>query len=207
MKNLLEQNFISHYGLHTGITVDVVTTTDAEFELKDDAQLVHPSGQGIAKYKNKNQKEVSVINYEMCLKALPQPFQQNKENCDLIVYTSDKTYFFLNELTDTNPVYIYPYTNTKGHRPGKEQKARNQLRQTIEILIKVPAISQYINLCTMKYCCFFNKQTYTPQSINALQAFNKLNSQMTNGFNLSDSDIESFGFEFWVYSGNQTCSL
>jgi hypothetical protein len=207
MKNLLEQDFISHYGLGINVTANVVATSVVEFDLNDDSQLVYQPGQGIAKYKNTTKKTVNVINYETYFKSLPSPFQQNKENCDLIVFTSDNTCFLLNELTDTAPDYTLPFTNTHGRNIGKEQKARSQLRQTIEILINVSAISQYINSYTVKRCCFFNKQSYIPQSINALQAFNRLNSQMPCGFNLSDQHIDALGFDFWVYSGNQVCSI
>jgi hypothetical protein len=50
MKNLLESDFISHYSLTASVTVNTVSTTDADFELVDDATLIYPSGRGIAKY-------------------------------------------------------------------------------------------------------------------------------------------------------------
>ena len=101
MKNLLEHNFISHYGLATNVSVNVVSTTDVKFDLKDDLILVYPSGAGTAKYSNPNLKEVNIVNYESFFKSLPQTFQDKKCNCDLIVYTSDNQYFLLNELTKT----------------------------------------------------------------------------------------------------------
>ena len=209
MKNLLEQDFISHYGLSIKVTVNVGATSKVDFDLDDDSQLVYQRGQGMAKYKNTTKKTVNVINYEAFFKSLPHPFQQNKENCDLIVFASDNTCFFLNELTNTAPGYTLPFKNARGQNIGKEQKARSQLRQTIEILIKISTISQYINSFTVKRCCFFNKQSYIPisQSINALQAFNRLDSQMPCGFNLPDQHIDALGFDFWVYSGDQVCAL
>ncbi|MDR3244951.1 MAG: hypothetical protein LBT50_00790 [Prevotellaceae bacterium] len=148
MKNLLGKNFVSHYELTASITVNVVSTSDKQFDLKDDDALVYPFGNGIAKYENPTRKEVNVINYESFLKSLPQSFQQSKKNCDLIVYTTDKQYFLLNELT-----------NTSKNKSKKQEKAILQMLQVLNDLLAVPSINEYIQQHKEKRCCFFNKNT------------------------------------------------
>jgi hypothetical protein len=196
IKNLLEQDLISHYGLPKGTVVNVVATTDTEFDLVDDSQLVYQSDMGIAKYQNQSQKNVLVANYERFFKALPQSFQQNRENCDLIVCTSDNTCFFLNELTDTNK-----------KKSRKESKAISQMVQSLSVIMGVPAINLYIQRHTDKRCCFFNKRFQAPRHINATLAFNRKPAHYKNGFNINCSEIEALGFEFWEYSGDQICSM
>ena len=205
MVNLLEHNFISHYGLTASVPVDVVFTTDADFDLKDDAVLVYPSGAGIAKYSNPHRKGVNVINYEHFIDSLPITFQKGKEKCDLIVYISDLSYFILNELTNTLPKYIPDFTLTDGTpRIGKRNKAISQLRQTLKDISNVPDIDCFIKQHSTKHCCFFNTQTHAPVGIIATVAFSRLSSIIPNGYKISNPDIESYGFELWEFSGNQT---
>jgi hypothetical protein len=104
MKHLLGKDFTAHYALAVAASVNVVSTSDAAFDLVDDARLVFPSGEGIAKYANPCRKEVNVIHYELFFKSLPQPFQDGKKSCDLITYTSDNQHFLLNELTNTKSI-------------------------------------------------------------------------------------------------------
>jgi len=193
MKNLLEHNFISHYGLAASVIVDVVSTTDADFDLNDDAVLVYRSGTGIAKYSNPRRKEVNIINYETFFKSLPQSFQDNKNNCDLIVYTSDNQYFLLNELTE------------KGKKKGKKRTlAIEQMLQVLREISDVSEIKLFIEQHSVKQCCYFNKKTQSPSNkITAPATFGRLSDIAPHGFEMSNSEIESLGFELWEFSGSQ----
>jgi hypothetical protein len=208
MKNLLERDFIAHYGLAARVTVNVVSTTNTNFDLKDDAVLIYSSGTGTAEYSNPSYKEVNVISYETFFKSLPQTFQNNRKNCDLIVYTSDKQYFLLNELTDTNPQYVPDFTLADGTpRIGKRNTAILQLEQTLQCISDVPEIDDFIKRYTIKHCCFFNKQTHAPAGIIAVVAFSRLSAIVPNGYKMSNPEIESYNFELWEFSGTQTYLL
>jgi hypothetical protein len=197
MKNLLEHDFVSHYKLTANVTVNVVFTTDTDFDLIDNAKLVCPSGQGTAKYNNSSRKEVNVISYDNFITSLPYSFQKGKERCDLIVYTSDSSYFILNELTKTQLQYVFK----------KKDKAISQLKQTLKDIFDVPQINRFIKRCTTKHCCFFNKPPTSPTDINAPTAFNRLFSISPNGINTPNPDIEAWGFEFWEFYDDQTYLL
>ena len=206
MKNLLEKDFIEYHNLAGNPVVDIVSTNDKNFDLKDDDTLVYPFGNGVAKYKNPNKKTIYVINYEKFFKSLPQPFQQNRHNCDLIVYTSDSSHFLLNELTNTNPEYINDFAQKDGTpRTGKINVARLQFRQTLEVISDSPTIRSFFNKYATKQCCFFNKQIHAPiGDIIATKAFNRLSTlNDSSGHKMSDPNIESYGFELWEFSGNQ----
>lgn len=197
MKDLLEHNFISHYKLTASVTVSVVSTTDINFDLTDDDDLVYPSGKGVAKYSNPSCKEVNIINYEAFFKKLPQSFQDHKNNCDLIVYTSDNQCFLLNELTDT------------GKKKGKKRAhAIKQMLQSLQHISEVSEIRSFITNFQQKRCCYFNKKSQSPSvKISAPATFGKLNDIAPHGFKMSNSGIESLGFELWEFSGSQTYLL
>ena len=198
MKNLLERNFTSHYELFANVSVRIVSTINAKFDLKDDAVLVYPDGTGIAKYCNPNLTEVNVINYEFFFKSLPHSFQKNKNNCDLIVYTSDNQFFLLNELTKTG----------KSNNSKKRKHAIKQMHHTLQEIIDVAEIKLFIDKFPNRQCCYFNKKTQSPSfKINAPTTFGKISEIAPHGFKMSNPDIESLGFELWEFSGNQTYLL
>jgi len=204
MKNLLERNFISHYGLIASVTISVDVKNDENFELID----VTPVGTGTAKYCNPSHKEVSVINYESFVNSLPTVFQVGRKKCDFIVYTADFSHFLLNELTDTQPQYVSDFTRSDGTPViGKRNKAIFQLTQTLKDIADVPDINNFIKQYITRRCCFFNTQTHAPSRIIAVIAFGRLSSIALNGYKMSNPHIESYGFEFWEFSGNQTYLL
>jgi hypothetical protein len=208
MKNLLENDFISHYGLTASVTVNVVPTNATDFDLKDDATLIYPSGDGIAKYINPTNKKVNVINYESFINSLPASFQRGREKCDLIVYTSDLSFFLLNELTETQLPYVPDFTQKDGtQRIGKRNKAISQLTQTLRDICAVYTIDTFIKKHKTKHCCFFNKPPLPPTGIEKLTAFNRLSLLTPYGIHTRNSDTESYGFEFWEFSTPQTYLL
>lgn len=193
MNNLLTHDFIAHYKLHPAAGVNMVSasTNSLRFDLADDAKLIYPANQGVAKYGNPHGKEVTIINYECFIKSLPQAFQHKKEICDLIVYTSENEYFLLNESTNTN----------KG-KGAKRNKAKSQMRQTLKDLTEVPRIHSFMMQHHVKQCCYFNKKAQAPQVLNATKAFNRISDIQENGYRMPDTDIESLGFELWEFSGD-----
>jgi hypothetical protein len=197
MKNLLEKDFITHYGLTVSITVNVVSTNNERFDLRDDAALVCLFGSGIAKYENPTRKEVNIINYEHFFKSLPQSFQQNRKNCDLFVYTSDKQYFLLNELTN------------KGKKKGKKRvHAIRQMLETLEIISNVPAIQSFIQQYSIRQCCYFNKKSQAPMPVNATVIFNTIDTISEEEPTLSNEKrFDKFHFEFCEFSGTHACLL
>jgi hypothetical protein len=209
MEILLKNDFTVHYGLSISTLDNFSMQTNASyFELNDDTSLIYTSsGQGIAKYRNPLCLMVTVINYETFLNSLPHTFLDNREKCDLIVYTANNQYFLLNELTDTNPQYVNSFTNNRGFQPGKRVKAISQLLKTLTDLGGVLSINTFIASFTIKRCCFFNKQISSPPTINATSAFNRINTIAINGFQMSNPDFEEFGFELYEYSGGQVFNL
>ncbi|MDR0614507.1 MAG: hypothetical protein LBF82_00840 [Lactobacillales bacterium] len=203
MKTLLEQDFVTYYNKNkeSPVVANVsVRATQADyFELKDDESLVYSKGQGVAKYDNPSRCNVSVINYEDFVKSLPNRVKNavavGRDICDLIVYSNE--HFLLNELTDTKPDYI----------PKKRIKARSQLLQTLQIILKVQSINQFANTHPVKQCCFFSQQPQTKlPDINVTVAFNRQNAY-SHGFKTVNRDIENYGFEFWEFYATQTYLL
>jgi hypothetical protein len=196
MEDLLKIKFTAHYKLPVPTVNEISVITNAiYFEIEDSNGInLHPEiGTGTAKYENPNNKEVKVIQYELFFKSLPQSFQNGKENCDLIVYTSDNQHFLLNELTNTN----------KG-KGRKRTKAISQMLQTLQDISQVPEINSFLQHYNIKHCCYFNKKIQAPQSIRATNTFRRQSFVLSHGSKMSNPDIESYNFELWEFSGNQT---
>lgn len=209
MEELFRNDFIAHYALPVSTVVNFTSNTvETYFELKDDNRLIYATkGEGVAKYSNVNALNVNVLNFEIFFNSLLPAFIKGKEKCDLIVYDNTNQYFLLNELTDTLPHYVTPFINTQGYRSGKRQKAISQLLSTLSLIIDVEKIAAFINIHSIRQCCFFNKQSNAPLIITATKAFNRLSTIVPAGLRMSNSEIESFGFEFWEYSGSQVYNL
>lgn len=207
MKSLLENEFVAHYNSQkdkpVNITIVLKNTKQESFGLKDDDVMLYTKDEGIAKYENPDKTNIHILNYERYLKALPPRVKNALETsvCDLIVY--NEYYFLFNELTDTKPEYVQSFTNKSGEHPGKLHKAQSQLAESLRHLLAVSAIKQYIQKHPVKRCCFFNKQPNAPKKIEAVRAFNRQNELARHGFKMTNEAIESLGFEFWTFAGEQ----
>ncbi|MDR3286468.1 MAG: hypothetical protein LBT27_03390 [Prevotellaceae bacterium] len=195
MENLLKNSFTTFYHIpYSNVKNIALNTNELYFEIEDnnrEMQLHTSRGNGMAKYSNPQQLSITIINYDKFITSLPSIFQQGKKRCDFIVYSANNTHFLLNELKDRKPTSIVI------------TKAKKQLLESLKLITAVNSIQNYIANFSIKRCCYFNKQAHSPQNITATNAFNRLNTLAQNGFKMSYPDIETFGFEYYEYSGNQ----
>jgi len=197
MDNLLKNDFAIHYGQPiSNIAGMTMITNEPYFELEDDKRgnilLYTKFGMGMARYSNPQKISMTIINYDKFFTSLSHNFQQGKKRCDLIVYSTDSPkYFLLNELKN------------RDYRDDVKQSAVKQLLESLKIIIDVKAIHNFINNYHTKMCCIFNKPPLPPTGITAIVAFSRLSSVATNGFKMSNPDIEYYGFELWEFSYDQ----
>jgi hypothetical protein len=199
METLLNNDFTSHYGLPVSTTLISLDTTETYFEIEDDeqkeTQLHTIARSGMAAYKNPNKYKVVILNYDKFMTGLSHAFQQGKGRCDLIVYTETLRYFLLNELKDRIP------------KPKVKTKATSQLLVSLTHLMNVPSINAFVNIYAVKRCCYFNKKTNSPPTINATSAFNRINTVALNGLQMSNPDIEAFDFQLFEYYGGHVFTM
>lgn len=201
MQNLLINEFLSHYKLpHFAIDDWYIETDRKYFEIEDtnngEIILHFTRGSGMANFKNDNSLNLSILNYDKFITAIPdEPFKNGRKRCDIIICSSSDRYFILGELKDRIP-------KTKV-RSG----AKKQLLSSLQTIKAVPAIDALMNKKIIRRCCYFNKQSNSPASINATAAFNRLTSFYPDGFKMDKPDIESLGFDFYEYTGEQTMTL
>jgi hypothetical protein len=222
MKELLANDFINHYNRHPEIPIQNkklnlphYCTNNERFEIKDEVNKIESNGEkmyGIARYLNPDKLKITIINYEKFITSLP-PRVKNTNDivkgiCDYIVYSPNYIYFLLNELTNTDPKFIMGHENTEGKQEGKLAKAQRQLKHSLEVINNVPTIHNYIQRFIKKQCCFFNSYPTPVPDINALQAFNQFNKIDTSEPDkLIIREIEALGFDFVIYSNEQTYVL
>lgn len=198
MEHLLRVDFVKHHSL-PACTVDFQLVNHSTFEIDDISRVLHVRAgitNGMAKYENPQLKQVSVVDYDGFLTSTPHLFQQGKKRCDVILHTTtDTSHFLLNELKDRIP------------KTEVLTGATAQMLATLNELYTVPSIVNLIATFSTKKCCYCNRQSTAPASITATTAFNRVSTLAPHGFKLTNTDIQNFGFELWVYSGNQTILL
>lgn len=205
MENLLRNDFTAYYGLPTCTESGlIIETAVAYFEIEDTDEkeiMIHTvKGQGIARFSNSAALTITIANYDKFVTALPYNFQNGKKRCD-IALVSD-SHFILGELKNKKVI-----NSRKRNKVRKE--AKEQLLESLTMLIAVPQILTLINSKTVKKCCYFNKKAEAPALITAITAFNRLstipNSQ--DGYQMEQPAIEAHNFEYWEYLGEQTLTL
>lgn len=204
MDSLLKNDFTSFHQLPISILNIRKDTILDYFELEDiDTVLTLSSIKdfGTAKYANPNNLEVTIIDYDTFLTSLSHRFKQGKSRCDAIVYTQNKSYFLLNELKNRKIVDENAFQEVLSG-------AISQMLKTLTLIISVPSIDSFINSFTQKRCCYCNKQSINPSpSIDAPNAFNRLNNLVPDGIEMEHSEINALGFELFQYTGSQTIKL
>jgi len=195
---LLSDDLTAHFGLpKVSVSSFAIETSNDYFELRDDnldkVILSTTVGFGSARFRNLLLKEITIVNYDGLVSSVKSStFQRGRKRCDLILSTSDNTCFIFGELKDRRPAKTV------------RREAKKQLLSSLQTLCEVPSISAYINCKMMRRCCCFNKQSSAPIPVNAPKIFNRINDLLPEGFKMSHPGIESHGFEFYEYTGNQT---
>ena len=200
MENLLKNDYTAHYGITTSSINNISLHTNAAyFELEDDdkqgIRLYEGANMGTAIFNNSGRKEITIINYDKFVTSLPNHFQRNRARCDVIVYTrNEKSYYLLGELKDANI--------KKGRKDAKRQ-----LKRSLNDLSAVVSISGFISGFGVRRCCIFNKRLRCPEEIDAVRAFNRLQTIIPGGMKLNCSAIEIHGFELWEYLGDTQLNI
>jgi len=199
MESLLRNNYTAHYGLPVCVEPNlVIRTSDTYFEIEDtvarEITLHFINGYGMARFSNPRALTITIANYDKFVTSLPIQFQTGRKRCDIIVCDNGEN-LILGEIKDS--------PNIKGHR----RTAKKQLYESLTTLIDVPQFLALSNNKTKKRCCYFNKQTSSPATLNATTAFNRLSFIFQDGFQMSHSAIEALDFEFWEYLSGHTLTL
>lgn len=204
MDSLLKNDFTSFHLLPISILNIRQDTNLPYFELEDVNTVLTLSStkdSGTAKYANLNNLEVTIIDYDTFLTNLSHRFRQGKSRCDAIVYTQNKSFFFLNELKNRK-------IDDENASEEVLSKAISQMIKTLKLIKTVPSIDAFINSFTEKRCCYSNKQSNNPSPIiDAPNAFNRLNNLVPDGIEMEHNEINTLGFQMFQYTGSQTIKL
>ena len=199
MEDLLLNQLITHYNLPDMVIESWYKKTNEKyFEIEDSSAgelVLHTTRNiGMAKFSNPNKINLTILNYDKFItKVESEPFKHCRKRCDIIVYCNQS--FILGELKD------------RKDKSKVRSGAKKQLISSLETIISVHDIKSFIDSKNVKRCCYFNKQSSSPTSLNATIAFNRLSSIYPDGFKMRCPKIETLGFEFYEYKGEQTLIL
>jgi hypothetical protein len=196
MENFLRNDFINHFNLRELDNFDFVIKVNYKyFEIADNNQdliIYQRQGDGVACISNPNGIELEIVKYDKFITSIPNISQTIGKRCDFIIYNdSGRKHIILGELK-----------TGKGNR----KRARKQLLNTLETLMKITKFQILINSITFKKCCYFWKIPHAPKMINAVKAFNRVQNLNKEGFKVYDN-FGNYGFEFWEFSNYQVLKI
>lgn len=206
MSNIFYKEYIKHNSLSNCYKKCEKRNNYNYFELIDiskELNIRNSRVNGMAKYENSTSKKLIFFDYDKFLSSLPALISNGKRRCDAIIYTyEEKSYFILNELKDRD-------NSSSRKRKSIRYDAKDQLRQTLNELFSVPEIEEFINLFTHKICISSNAQPTPPNPLisSVIASFNPLPSIAPDGINLPDTEMNSYGFNYWDLIGEQTFKI
>ena len=214
MKQLLENDFLKHYGVTSTVAIDCLCVTDVDFDLDDEDSSISLKalGAGKASFHNDN-GELEIIHYEDFINKCDKPpsFKKGRKKCDyLLCHTTTPETVMLLEITSAlgsqanlEKRIVHRTTCEVLYEGGKFEKCEDQLFQSLCTLVKVPSISRKLNKFTRRIClmAYTIKPVQTKsQSIGSrhFAKYLKIEAKATsdNGAIIECPRIEKLGFEY-----------
>ena len=214
MKQLLENDFLKHYGVTSTVAIDCLCVTDVDFDLDDEDSSISLKalGAGKASFHNDN-GELEIIHYEDFINKCDKPpsFKKGRKKCDyLLCHTTTPETVMLLEITSAlgsqanlEKRIVHRTTCEVLYEGGKFEKCEDQLFQSLSTLVKVPSISGKLNEYTRKIClmAYTIKPAQTKSQSIGSRPFAKyltIEAKATsdNGAIIDCPRIEKLGFEY-----------
>ena len=214
MKQLLENDFLKHYGVTSTVAIDCLCVTDVDFDLDDEDSSISLKalGAGKASFHNDN-GELEIIHYEDFINKCDKPpsFKKGRKKCDyLLCHTTTPETVMLLEITSAlgsqanlEKRIVHRTTCEVLYEGGKFEKCEDQLFQSLCTLVKVPSISGKLNEYTRKIClmAYTIKPAQTKSQSIGSRPFAKyltIEAKATsdNGAIIDCPRIEKLGFEY-----------
>lgn len=210
MKELLAENFLTHYNILTTLDIDkyIQRGENVEFDVddcKDTGEAILPKGSGKLAVKNEH-GSFCLLHYDMFIGACDRPrnFQSGRKRCDYALWHDNREgTFLLCEITSAYGNEKNLEIPVKGFDGGKLQKAECQLAESLKTLVDVPAIKTYIDAYSLKICVMAYKVIpYKEKSLNnfvsPFRRYSEIESRETkmNGAEFDSEEINAMGFSF-----------
>lgn len=213
LADLLKNDLTAFYGITSPIVINGALVRAQEFDLDDIPGPVRPLAVGAGKVTFKdNHGELEIVNYENFINQCKYPpaFLNGRRKCDYAI-VSDRSQMLLIEITSaTGSVQnlIKPITNQRTGAVvfpgGKYEKAEYQLGATLQTIMQVMTISNFVNQCRLKTALM----AYKVNSLSVVSTLGPIVSTYSrylaietretrqNGALLSCPQIEAYGFEY-----------
>lgn len=210
MNHLIENYLLHDYPnaynqtFPSGSRLYMETTKESHFELRDKcATMLQAGGQGVALFSNTKGRVIEIIDFE---KYIDEYLKQDKKHktthkgkkCDFIIFPDTGTDFLiLNEVAERQEKYIIE----GGQTPPKSVIARQQLKDSIDKLNKVPNfLKQFTHKVALFSFCL-PKEDPTSVSSPMAESMEKFQLPITiaNDITMEIIIAEGFIFEQRIY--------
>jgi len=166
-----------------------VSLSNTIFEVADIPEIIAKSGEGTGVFANPDGDDVKIFHLGNALYTGPKKINNLPSACDLIVMDQLKRELILVELTESNPRSLLGVS-------GKLEKARNQLKSTIDIINR----AGYIQMPVLQSAIFFFRLPIDRRDIAArsLRAFS-LNPVLSRVTKVMDQNYPDWIFYSYPY--------
>lgn len=198
-------HYLSHFSkpLPSNLGLRCEVTRSKVFEIRDNCtSIVQSQGAGVSVFSNPQQTEVQIVDFEEYIKGLKTGQASEGPRCDFIIVPTDtregEDFIILNELTETEPKYLTPFTKpTAGEQKiGKLAEARDrQLTATIDKLSHASGV--FLSQFSKRIALFSYRLPQNSATNNlATESLNKFLSPTQANSNISMPQALPHGFTF-----------
>ena len=200
MKQLLENDFLKHYGVTSTVAIDCLCVTDVDFDLDDQDSPISQKALGAGKVSFHNDNgELEIVHYEDFINQCDKPPSfKTPETVMLLEITSA-----LGSQANLEKAITHKTTGKVLYEGGKFEKCEDQLFQSLSTLDEVPSISRRLKAYTRKIClmAYTIKPTQAKSQSIGSRPFAKyltIEARATsdNGAIIDCPRIEKLGFEY-----------
>lgn len=172
----------------------LVSTTNRLFEVSDSPDIIAENGKGTGIFNNPDEDKIDIFHLGNALYAAPRKINNLPSACDLILIDSNKKEIMLAELSESNSKSLLGINGS--NKPGKIEKARNQLKSTIDIIAKTGFVEQP----SKRTAIFFFRLPSNTDSVAArsLRAFS-LNPVLSKVSSTRDPNYPDWTFHTYPY--------
>jgi len=210
LAGLINQFYPKHYAvMRVHIPILELSIRDNQFSIKDeicpepDDTGIKLSGfnEGTLNILNPGGCSISILEWEKYVSQFNGIRAGEGKRCDILI-TDNQLQIVFCELTETDPLFIEPHTNSYGDQPGKRATAVLQITNSINKVLQVPELSKIINGIKTKtglFACRYPKPIVESLINRSFELFNEPLTLISNVSYTAPNLAHDFVFEQRIF--------
>jgi len=210
LASLINQFYPEHFAVRRAfISIQELSSVDKQFSIKDEVtHVADDSGIRLSGYNegtlnilNPDECRISILQWEKYVNQFNNIKAGEGKRCDILI-TNNKNHIVFCELTESDPLFIAPHTNSYGNQPGKRATAVLQIVNSINKVLQVPELSEAVNEIRIKtglFACRYPEPKVESVVNHSFEVFNKPLTLISNVSYTTPNLAHGFVFEQRIY--------